>query len=109
MNAIEFKKAFAIAKSGKSLAHINIDCMFGFGLKDFQPVTCTLEQIAYLMKWQALQFNGVWLSEELEIIRQAGKKKFIIIDGEYTVIDGIYTPEQISGIRVAARIIQANN
>jgi hypothetical protein len=78
MNKLEFNKAFELAKQGAG-SFDNLDLFNGFGFRDFTPVCCTLEAMAGLMKWQALQLNGAWDMEALNTIWDS-KRKFIIAD-----------------------------
>ena len=102
MNAIEFKKAFHLAKSNVDLSNVDISHLYGYGLKRFEPVTTTIEAVAAVMRWQALRFDGSWDMEEINDIKQCGKKKFDIVDGEFTVLDGEFTPAQLTAIKVSA-------
>jgi len=104
MNTPEYKAAFTLARSSADLSKVTTDHLFGYGLKDFEPTATTLEAVAAVMRWQALRFNGSWDNEELDSIRQLGKKRFIIIDGEFSVVPGSYNPEQLNAIRCAARM-----
>jgi hypothetical protein len=106
MNAQEFKAAFAIAASNKDLSTVEIDHFFGFGLKDFEPVSTTLDAVAWLMRWQARYMNGGWDQEALDEIRTAGRKKFIIIDSCF-VLPGTYSDSQKDIIKSAARMVRA--
>jgi len=80
MTLKEFKQAFEIAKSDKDLCNVSLDHLFGFGLKTFNPTSTTLDAVAATMRWQALSMNGEWDMEELNAIRECGRKKFLIID-----------------------------
>lgn len=79
MNRQEFNRAFTIAQGPQSLPEGPFN---GFGLPDFQPVHVTLRQVAELMRWQALQFNGEWNAEALQEIAKHGRQKFIIIGND---------------------------
>jgi hypothetical protein len=83
MNKSELTKAFEIAQKPieTDMDKINsaIAIFDGFGLSDFQPVHVTLRQIAILMRWQALYFNGDWDMKEINDIAYVGRKKFIVI------------------------------
>ena len=79
MRKEEFKKALELAKDRKVELPTDISIFAGFGLKDFDPVHVTLDRVAALINWQALQFNGEWDAEALNEIGIAGRKKFIII------------------------------
>jgi len=106
MNANEFKAAFAIATSNKDLTDVSFDHLYGYGLKDFEPVSTTLDAIAKVMRWQALYMNGTWDQEELDTIRIVGRKKFIVTDGCF-VLAGVYSENQQNVIKSAARMIKA--
>ena len=80
MNKSEFQAAFEIAKSNAELGQDPIYAFDGFGFDSFQPVVCTLRQVARLMRWQALQLNGQWDMAALSEIREAGRKKFEIVN-----------------------------
>jgi hypothetical protein len=108
MNANEFKAAFAIASSDKDLSDVSFDHLFGFGLKDFQPVSTTLDAIAKVIRWQTLFMNGTWDQEELDTIRSIGRKQFIVIDACF-VLAGDYTANQQNIIKSAARMIKATS
>ena len=83
MTAAEFKAAVALAKNPSvDLIAETRDCadiFDGFALTDFQPVTVSLQQVAGLIAYQALQFNGEWDNIALNEIRTSGRKKFIIV------------------------------
>jgi inorganic pyrophosphatase/exopolyphosphatase len=106
MNTQEFKAAFAIAKSSQDLSHVDTSHLFGYALKDFQPTATTLEAVAAIMRWQALYFNGNWNQEELDEIRQIGRKRFIISDSSFT-LTGIFTEQQKNTLKAAARMVKA--
>jgi len=80
MNLSDFKRAFAVAKSNKDLSNVFIDHLFGFGLKSFEQTSTTLDAVASVMRWQAKLMNGSWDESELNVIREVGRKKFVIID-----------------------------
>ncbi len=79
MTKAEFAKAYSLAKSNEQLNYNNLDLFAGYGLSGFKPVHVTIKDVASLIRWQALQFNGEFNSEELNNIALAGKKGFIII------------------------------
>lgn len=108
MNTAEYRAAFKLAQSSADLSKVSTDHLFGCGLKEFQPTTTTIEAVAALMRWQALCFNGSWDMEALEDVRFIGRKKFIIIDGEFAVVPGTFTPEVVTAIKCSARMYLAN-
>jgi len=67
----QFDRAFAIARSKADLSQVDDSILFGYGLPDFAPVTVPIETVAKTIRWQALQFNGQWDTEELEACRRA--------------------------------------
>lgn len=79
MQKREFKQAVEIAGSTESLAAEETSLFNGFGLRDFQPVHCTIRQVAWLIRYQAMQMNGAWDAVALNDVAVFGKKKFIII------------------------------
>lgn len=80
----EFSQAYKIADNEKiELNNDNapIDIFDGFGLKDFQPVYVTIEQVARLIRWQCSYVYGAtgFDSENLNEIGHFGRKRFLII------------------------------
>ena len=82
MNIQDYSEALAIAQSKADLTNEDIDIFFGFGLKDFLPVTVTVRQVARLMRWQAGMGDGSWSASELNSIADFGRKRFIIAHPE---------------------------
>ena len=75
--------AFQIANNfDMDLSDVDVDIFWGCGLNDFKPVYVTLKQVARHMRWQALQMNGEWDSNELNEVNLIGKRKFLILDCE---------------------------
>lgn len=60
MNIHDMNEAIRIAKSDADLNHLSIDDFEGYGRKEFQPIECTVEQVAKLIRYQAQYFNGDW-------------------------------------------------
>ena len=79
MTKPELAKAFEIAKSDQDLTHEDIDLFDGFGLPDFQKVTCTLRQVAGLIRWQAQYMTGGWDMSAINEIRTCGRSRFMVI------------------------------
>jgi hypothetical protein len=82
MNKAEYKEAFRLASGPAELRDptaLNAGTFDGFGLSDFQPVTCTAAQLASLISWQARQFDGGWDAEKLTEIMVAGRRAFRVI------------------------------
>jgi hypothetical protein len=74
----EFSDALTLANSDAKLDG-DLSVFEGFGLEGFKPVYCTVEQVASLIRYQCLQFNGNLDSLALNEIGRHGKRKFIII------------------------------
>lgn len=79
MTTQEFKAAFKLANSGQDLSNIEMDHLFGFGLRDFRPVTTTIGAVARVLRWQGMQFNGQWDMTAVNEVREVGRYKFIIV------------------------------
>ena len=80
MTKDQLSQALQIAKSDKDLHLASIDIFFGFGLEDFEPVYCTIDQVAALIRWQAVQFNGGIDSDALQEVCNVGRKKFLVLN-----------------------------
>ncbi len=79
MNKQEMTEALTLAKTRKVNEPTDISIFAGCALRGFEPVNVTLDAVAALINWQALQFNGQWDNEALNEIAIAGRKKFMII------------------------------
>jgi hypothetical protein len=81
MTKKEFKDACTLAFKCPNLTGTfdNIQLFDGFGLSEFKPVACTLKDLAGLIKWQCLMFNGSVDAEALDDIWSL-RKKFLVID-----------------------------
>ena len=91
MNTVQFNQAFELAKAKVELpeyrpADFGLDVDYGlfdgYAYPDFDPVTCTIKQVAALMRWQARYLNGNWDMEEINDIREVGRAKFMVV-GDY--------------------------
>ena len=78
MTKKEFSQALEIAKSDKKI-DTNLSIFDGFGLKDFNKVYCTIEDIASLIRYQCFTFNGNIDNKALNEIGHYGKNKFMVI------------------------------
>lgn len=78
MTKNEMKKAVELAKSDKELS-ADISMFNGYGLPSFEIIHTTIEAVANLIRWQAIQLNGNFDMEELDCIAKIGRKKFVII------------------------------
>jgi hypothetical protein len=78
MTTKEFNEVVRIASRESDMPE-NIDCFWKFGLPEFKPVYVTLRQVAALIRYQAVQFNGEFDQEALQEVKDHGKRKFLII------------------------------
>ena len=78
MNKPELTAALAIAKSPAKLPPLGEE-FDGFAAFDFRPIVTTLANVAALIRWQALQWNGQLDHEALQEIADYGRTKFQII------------------------------
>lgn len=78
MTKHEFKQAVTIAEN-EDLTGVDAEILNGCALPTFEPVYCTLKQVAKLILWQARQFNGQWDSFELDNCATIARRKFQII------------------------------
>jgi hypothetical protein len=79
MTKAQLSTAITLAQSKDPLTGEDISLFDGFGLKDFKPVTCTLRQLAALVRWQAVNFNGTIDAAALNEIVSAGRHKFDVV------------------------------
>ena len=84
MTRNELSKAVALAQTDVSLPKYigpqSVDCPFdGFALSDFEPVTCTIRDLAALVRYQCMQLNGELDTTALNEIAECGKRKFTIV------------------------------
>jgi hypothetical protein len=77
MNKQEFSKALKMAKE-HNYGIANISLFDGFGLPNFKPVACTLNDMAGLIAWQCFCLDGSLDNEALNEIWNC-KKRFIIV------------------------------
>jgi len=80
MTLQQFQAAFAIAKDfDRDLSNVDDSTLYGYGLDDFKPVHTTLEAVAKIIRWQALQFNGEWNAEALNEVAELGRRNFLVL------------------------------
>jgi len=81
MKATDLDAALAIARSDRPLNLDDLSLFDGFGLPDFQPVTCTVEALAMLVRWQCVCFNRSIDSEAFDEIARLGRHRFTVLHG----------------------------
>ncbi len=82
MKAIDLDAALAIARSDRPLNMDDLSIFDGFGLADFKPVTCTIEALAMLVRWQCVCFDGSIDAENLLEIATVGRHRFTVLSGK---------------------------
>jgi len=78
MRKQELSKALKMAQSDEALGEVP-NIVDGYGLPGFAPVCITLKNLAALIRWQCIYFNGNLDNEALNDIAILGKKRFIIL------------------------------
>ena len=81
MNKKEFTEILEIVQDKRiDLTDVDETILHGCALPDYQfPVFVTRKQVAKLIRWDCLQFNGEFDAEELNNIGIIGKRKFRIV------------------------------
>jgi hypothetical protein len=51
----------------------------GYGLPDFKPVICTIDQLAALIRWECTFINGGMDGTQLAMIQAVGRHKFTVV------------------------------
>ena len=82
MNRTDLDTALALARSKADLPTEQIDLFDGFGLRDFRPITCTVEALAALVRWQCVNLDGSIDGEALQEIATAGRHRFTVLHGK---------------------------
>jgi hypothetical protein len=77
MNKAELHTALELAQT-HSYGIANISLFDGFALRNFKPIACTINDLAGLIAWQAICFDGSIDSEALNEIYSA-RKKFLVV------------------------------
>ena len=80
MRKAELSAALKLAQTDTDLANEDISIFDGFGLQDFKPVTCTIPQLARLIRWQCFVLNGTIDGQALNEIAFHGKKRFVVLN-----------------------------
>ena len=86
MTKSEFSRAMGIVQAGRELDLVNwmaggMSLFDGFGLKDFSPVACSLMDMARLICYQCLQFDGEFDKEAVSEIWNHRRRFHIIGEG----------------------------
>ena len=79
MKTADLDRALAIARSDAPLNVADLSIFDGFALPDFRPVTCTVEALAILVRWQCVCFDRSIDGEALQEIATYGRKRFLVL------------------------------
>jgi hypothetical protein len=82
MRATDLDAALAIARSHRPLNVADLAIFDGFGLPDFKPITCTVEALAMLIRWQCFCLDGSIDAEALAEIAELGRRRFTVLCGK---------------------------
>ncbi len=79
MKTIDLDTALAIARSDRPLNVADLSVFDGFGLAGFKPVTCTVEALAMLIRWQCVCFDGSIDADALQEVATLGRHRFTVL------------------------------
>jgi hypothetical protein len=79
MKTADLDRALALARSEASLNVADLSIFDGFALPDFRPVTCTVEALAMLVRWQCVCFDGSIDAEALQELATCGRRRFLVL------------------------------
>lgn len=82
MTASQLDTALSIARSDRPLNVADLAIFDGYGLPDFQPVTCTVEALAVLLRGECVCFDSSIDSAALQGIAQRGRHRFTVLSGK---------------------------
>jgi hypothetical protein len=79
MTKDELVTALEIAKSPISLENVDDSLLFGYGLRDFNPVHVTIEAVAKTIRWDCIMLNGEVDAEALDNLCKNLRRKITVI------------------------------
>ena len=82
MKASDLDSALALARSDAPLSVTDLALFDGFALPDFGQVTCTVEALAMLVRWQCVCFDGSIDGAALQEIATVGRHRFTVLNGK---------------------------
>ena len=82
MKATDLDAALSIARSAVPLNVADLSLFDGFALPEFRPVTCTVEALAMLVRWQCVCFDGSIDGNALQEIAACGRHRFTVLTGK---------------------------
>lgn len=81
MTKLELEDAIKLAIVRKGCGFVPLDIFDGFALPGFDPITCTMTQLADLIRWQCGRiFADGWDDTMLSEIMECGRRKFNVIN-----------------------------
>ena len=82
MKTADLDSALAIARSDAPLNVADLEIFDGFGLAGFAPITCTLDALAMLVRWQCVCFDGSIDAVALQEIATCGRHRFSVLTAD---------------------------
>lgn len=84
MNKAEFQRAFKIAEkraeAGVDYDWSALEVLAGCGTFEVKKVSCTVEAVAELIRYQARCLDGLWDHNEINNLADIAKRKFLIVN-----------------------------
>ena len=68
-----------VEKTNESLLDVDISIFLGYGLPDFKAIYCTIRQLAALIRWDCLLFNGEVNGQALDELCKIARIKFSVL------------------------------
>ena len=90
MTKQQMSQAMELAYSKEDLSNVDISIFDGYGLADFGSVFCTIRQVARLIRWQCIQWNGELDAHEWDALCWAARNRFNCITAEQMAEDEQY-------------------
>ncbi|MDY7107506.1 MAG: hypothetical protein SYC29_02615 [Planctomycetota bacterium] len=80
MTKNDLSEALALARSDATLpGPEELGIFDGYALPDFQPIDCTLELLAALLRWEVVTFSGGIDHEALNELSRCGRHRFRVL------------------------------
>lgn len=79
MTKDQLSAAMTIAKAEGSLLNEDLAIFEGYGLPSFKAITCTVRQVAALIRWQCVNIDGGIDGLALQELASRGKTLFNVL------------------------------
>ena len=81
MNTLQMREATELARNSndRELTEVDTTILFGCALSNFKPVTTTIRVVAAMIRYQCIQLNGEFDTEELNSLANIFRRKVTII------------------------------